>query len=172
MGGTEISIKSIVAGVVAVAGVVGVGAGIYFPIAQAKCWCPYTCDGQPSIAIDLAASMFNPPGNDNPIDEYVCLVSLEDEDTVDLVGWSLSGVDGPSYRLPSFSLGPRGSVRVHTGKGQNTETDLYWGRGAAVWRNEGETVRLLDADGNEISMESYGARPDDDATANCGESLT
>jgi hypothetical protein len=165
-------IARIVAGVVTVAGLVGVGAGIYFPIAHGKCWWPNTCDEQPSIAIDLAASMFNPPESDNPIDEYVCLVSLEDEDTVNLTAWSLSGVNGPSYSFPSFSLGSRGSVRIHSGEGRNTETDLYWGRRSAVWRNEGETVRLLGADGNEISMESYGPRPDDDATASCGNLTT
>ena len=131
-------------------------------------WCDHP-DGAPRVSIDVAASMFNPPGDDNPIDEYVCLVSLENSETVNVLGWSLSGSDGPSYRLPNFNLGPRGSVRIHSGQGENSETDLYWGRKSAVWRNEGESVRLLDANGDEGYDESYAGRQDGDATASCGK---
>ena len=41
--------------------------------------------------------------------------------------------DGDTYSFPSgFTLSAGSSVRVHTGDGTDTTTDLYWGRGSGV----------------------------------------
>ncbi|MGA9349144.1 MAG: lamin tail domain-containing protein [Anaerolineae bacterium] len=63
---------------------------------------------------------------------------------VRLEGWTLSDQQGHVYVFPNLSLGTGGSVRVHTGPGRNSPTDLYWGLNAAVWGEAGDVVSLRD----------------------------
>lgn len=66
---------------------------------------------------------------------------------VSLLGWELFDADGYVYTFGQFILfGDGASITIHTKEGQNTPTDLYWGRNAAVWRT-GETVSLRDSEG-------------------------
>jgi len=56
----------------------------------------------------------------------------------------------------AFTLEPGGEVRLHTGCGQNTATDIYWCKeGYAVWNNDGDTVFLFDGSGSLVSEYSY-----------------
>lgn len=42
--------------------------------------------------------------------------------------WIIRNVMGRSYNFPSgFTLPPGNSVKVHTGSGTDTATDLHWG---------------------------------------------
>ena len=65
----------------------------------------------------------------------------------DLAGWALVQPEGDAYRFPALRLHQTGQISVHTGDGQDTVTDLFWGRDQAVWQT-GRVVQLLDADGN------------------------
>lgn len=58
-----------------------------------------------------------------------------------------------TYVIPAkFSLGAKKSVRLHTGIGRNTSTDLYWGQtvsgrkparlNAFIWNNSADTATL------------------------------
>jgi hypothetical protein len=38
--------------------------------------------------------------------------------------------------------GKGGKVTLHTGRGENTKTSLYWGSGNYVWNNTGDTATL------------------------------
>jgi len=51
------------------------------------------------------------------------------------------------YHFPSFTLKPGAIVRVHTGKGTRTSTDLYWGLSHYVWDNKGDTTYLYRSSG-------------------------
>ena len=51
------------------------------------------------------------------------------------------------YTVPSFKLGAGKSVKLHTGKGTNSSTDLYWGRGYYVWNNTGDKAILRNSSG-------------------------
>ncbi len=64
-----------------------------------------------------------------------------------LEGWTLTNGQGMRYVFPQFNLFPQGAVVVHSGVGEDTALDLYWGLGTAVWE-PGDTVQLLDAEGN------------------------
>ena len=75
---------------------------------------------------------------------------------MDMTGWVVHDEYGWQFTFPAFTLAPGASVRVRTGCGQNTNTDLYWCKsGTAVWNNDGDTVFLLDATGNLIDSYSY-----------------
>lgn len=64
-----------------------------------------------------------------------------------LEGWTMVNErSGEEFAFPALNLFPQGAVTLHTGAGEDTAIDIYWGRDAAVWEI-GDIVQLLDADG-------------------------
>jgi hypothetical protein len=62
----------------------------------------------------------------DPADEYVCLTSAETTST-EMGSWVLRNVMGRSFNFPpGFTLAPGQTVRVHTGAGADSTTDLHW----------------------------------------------
>lgn len=121
----------------------------------------------PDVRISLADSRLNSAGDDNPSDEYVCLVSHED-DPVSLAGWELRGAERRINVLPDFTLEPGAAVRVHPGEGRNSRRDLYGEKGSAEWRNEGGQIGLFDSEGEEVDSVGYGERKQGDGSGECG----
>ena len=75
---------------------------------------------------------------------------------IDMGSWSLNDVAGHIYIFPTgFILGPHESVRIHTEKGSDTETDLYMNKGRPVWNNDGDKATLRDEKGIIIDEYSY-----------------
>jgi hypothetical protein len=62
-------------------------------------------------------------------------------------GWTVRDLANHVYTFPSFKLGPGKSVRLHTGKGTKSSTDLYWGKGWYVWNNTGDKATSRDSSG-------------------------
>ena len=92
--------------------------------------------------------------NENLGDEYVV---FENTGTVplDLSGWTVTDEAGHRYTFGGFTLGPGERVTLHTGRGSDTRTAVYWGRSSAVWNNGGDTVTVRDADGETVAERSY-----------------
>jgi hypothetical protein len=67
---------------------------------------------------------------------------------VDLTGWTLEDSEGNVFTFPEQRLFTNGLVTVYTRRGTNTPIALYWGRSAAAWGEEGDSVTLADADGD------------------------
>ena len=67
--------------------------------------------------------------------------------TVSLLGWSIVSSSGDTYDFPALRLHESGQVTLHTVVGNNTVTDLYWGKLQSVW-NSGITISLIDPSGN------------------------
>jgi hypothetical protein len=64
-----------------------------------------------------------------------------------LQGWTLRDQDGNTYTFGQITLyGDGAGITLHTSAGQDSATDIFWGRDAAVWQS-GETVVLSDAAG-------------------------
>jgi hypothetical protein len=139
-------------------------ASSYVGLATVLCLPPFDCP--PDVQVDLASSKFNPPGYDDPASEYVCLVN-EDDHAVTLTGWVVRDAERDVNVLPRFTLGSGGAVRVHPGRGTDRSADLFGKEGSPVWNNSGDTVTLLDADGEQIDTRSYGATAEGDG-GGCG----
>lgn len=110
-----------------------------------------------SVFVEPDCSQFDAPGNDNDnkSQEWVCFIN-EGTQTVEMEGWIIKDEYGWAYTFPPFTLEPGGEVRLHTGCGQNTATDIYWCKeGYAVWNNDGDTVFLFDGSGSLVSEYSY-----------------
>jgi len=109
------------------------------------------------VVIDGACSQFNSPGDDNysKEEEYVC-VTNQGTVTVDMTRWWIRDKAGATYYFPAFSLAAGASVRVRTGCGQPTSTDLYWCKdGNAVWNNGGDTAYLYSSQDQLVDQLTY-----------------
>lgn len=67
-----------------------------------------------------------------------------------LTGWVVRDKTGYTYRFPTFTLRPGASVTVHTGRGTNTGSHLYWRQGGYVWNNTGDRAVLRNRGGTLI----------------------
>ena len=95
---------------------------------------------------DLSVAGVSPEG-DTLNDEFVVFENAGDGD-LDLTGWTVEDEAGYSYQFPDgYVLTPGAQVRLRTGSGGDTSTDLYWGSGSYVWNDGGDTVYAYDADG-------------------------
>ena len=79
---------------------------------------------------------------------------------VDLTGWRLHDQGGVHvFTFPAFTLPGLSWVRIHTGAGTNSATDLFWGPGSDVWNNDGEIATLYDASGVQVSSSDGNQAP-------------
>jgi hypothetical protein len=77
--------------------------------------------GVPKIVIDRECSRLA-----DPSDEYVCLTNA-DTGPAEMSSWVLRNVLGRSFNFPpGFKLLSGQTVRVHTGPGNDSPTELHW----------------------------------------------
>jgi competence protein ComEC len=96
-------------------------------------------------------------GNDheNLDDEYVVFENTG-SDPIDLGGWTVRDAAGHTYTFPGgFTLDPGQTVTLYTGSGEDTATALYWGAGAAVWNNGGDTIVVETDTGKTVLTRTY-----------------
>ncbi len=53
------------------------------------------------------------------------------------------------YMLANLALFLDGQVTIHSGTGEDTPRDIYWGRSEAAW-SAGELLQLRDASGTVV----------------------
>jgi LysM repeat protein len=80
--------------------------------------------------------------------EQVILTNLSGQ--VNMAGWTMTDGEGNQFTFPSLSLLSKGEVIVHTGRGTNTPTDLYWGQTEPRWAS-GKVAYLRDPSGKLIA---------------------
>lgn len=96
----------------------------------------------------IGETMENPPGpdEDRMEDEWVEVLNIGAE-PIELDGWVLRD-DTTSHRFPlPGTLDGDAALRVRTGAGRSTPTDLYLDEQWPVWSNSNETVLLVDPSG-------------------------
>ncbi|WP_255494161.1 lamin tail domain-containing protein [Halarchaeum sp. CBA1220] len=88
-------------------------------------------------------------------DEYVVFENTG-ETALDMGGWTVQDESGKTYTVPDeFVLDAGAQVTLHTGSGSDTDRDLYWGYGSAVWNNGGDTVIVTTDTGEVVIEETY-----------------
>ncbi|MBY8844625.1 lamin tail domain-containing protein [Streptomyces sp. SP2-10] len=75
---------------------------------------------------------------------------------VNLDDWTLEDEDGHTYTFHHYRLDGRATVRIHTGKGRDTKTDLYQDRRHYVWDNRSDTATLRNDRDRFVDEESWG----------------
>jgi micrococcal nuclease len=128
--------------------------------AQVGIWSPTACGPRAEASLSIADIVFDAPGNDNEnLNEEWVEIRNDGGGAVDLTGWGIKDESATHrYQFPaSFTLAPGESVTVHTGCGVDFGTELFWcSQGSAVWNNSGDTVSLLDPNGNTHATFPYG----------------
>ncbi|MEU9449107.1 lamin tail domain-containing protein [Streptomyces sp. NPDC048277] len=87
--------------------------------------------------------------------EWVDVTNTSRRD-VNLSGWTLSDAEGHTYTFRHYRLEGRATVRVHTGEGRDTMTDLYQDRNRSVWNYETDTATLRNDHGRYVDSASWG----------------
>ncbi|MEU6771769.1 lamin tail domain-containing protein [Streptomyces sp. NPDC046759] len=88
--------------------------------------------------------------------EWVDITNRSRRD-VNLDGWTLSDRDGHTYTFHHYRLAGRSSVRVHTGYGRDSRTDLFQDRHRSVW-DSADTATLRNDHGWLVDDASWGRR--------------
>jgi len=112
--------------------------------------------GASSSSVHISDCKFNSPGDDkiNLNGEWVEITN-NGTSPISMPCWTLSDKNNKHlYRFPIFTLNAGASVKVHTGSGTDTATDLYFGQSLPVWNNDGDTATLADSNGSIIDRTS------------------
>lgn len=117
---------------------------IYHQVTQKNC---------PAVSVAAPQTTLSPiPGSVDIVsvqgvgsvgDEMVVIQNFG-PDSIVLTDWYLKDEQGDEHLFPQLTLFPAGTVRVHTGEGTETASDLYWGAESPAW-SSGDLVVLYDA---------------------------
>ena len=105
--------------------------------------------------IRLVAIVYN-PGGDEADGEYV-VIQNRGSASISLTNWRLENLASQpqSFIFPPFILAGGGQVNIRTGRGANSEMNIYWGSETAIWDNGGDTASLYDNTGTVIDRCTY-----------------
>jgi len=112
----------------------------------------------------------NSPGTDRATNasvngEYVKIKNTG-KSSIALKGYTVRDKSNHVYTLSSFSLKRGKTVSVYSGKGINTSTKRYMGRGWHVWNNSGgDSATLRNANGTKL--DSCGWKQDIASSVTC-----
>lgn len=97
------------------------------------------------------------PGSDsqNPNGEWIEIVNQGDA-PVSMQGYTLKDQANHIYTFGDVTLRARAAVRLYSGQGQDSESELYWGLvGESVWNNDSDSAFLRDAQGALVDTFAY-----------------
>ncbi|MGW1622475.1 lamin tail domain-containing protein [Streptomyces sp. NPDC002172] len=101
---------------------------------------------RPHSDVVISSVQYDSPGRDDRSNrslnkEWVDITNTTRR-TVNLDDWTLTDRAGHTYTFRHFHLQARATVRVHTGEGQDSRTDVYQDRRTYVWNNDTDTATL------------------------------
>ncbi|MFD2080635.1 lamin tail domain-containing protein [Actinopolymorpha cephalotaxi] len=112
---------------------------------------PFVGSADAATAIRFGRIQYDSPGTDNRSNkslnaEYVVVRNIGTT-SVNLRGWTVRDAQRHVYTFGTFTLKHGTSVTLHTGRGTNTASHRYWGSGAYIWNNTGDTATLRSGSG-------------------------
>ncbi|MAG24194.1 hypothetical protein CMI47_01315 [Candidatus Pacearchaeota archaeon] len=88
------------------------------------------------------------------IDKYEEFVILTNDcQEISFQEWILKDESTKIFKFPEIQFT---QLTLHTSKGTNTETDLYWNQNQNRWNNDRDTLYIFDSQGNLAHHNSYG----------------
>ncbi|MFD7407330.1 lamin tail domain-containing protein [Streptomyces sp. NPDC059866] len=110
--------------------------------------------------VGISAVQYDSPGRDDwsnrSLNREWVEITNNSRREVDLDGWTLQDEDGNTYVFDGYRLEGRSTVRIHTGVGRDTETDLFQDRRREVWDNRSDTATLRDDRGRFVDDRAWG----------------
>jgi len=110
-------------------------------------------------SIQIAEVYYNSPGVDNGSNkslngEWVLLKNTGGE-ARSLKGWTLRDASHHVYKFGAFTLRAGKTVKIHTGRGSDTRSNLYWGQDSYIWNNDKDRATLKRPNGTVADRCSY-----------------
>lgn len=91
----------------------------------------------------------------NRNDEYLVFRN-DGPEPLELAGWTVQNEDGHTYEFhEDFVLEPNRAVTLHSGEGKDTDENVYWNSGRAIWKNTGDVLTVRDGEDRQVIHESY-----------------
>ncbi|MCX4818976.1 lamin tail domain-containing protein [Streptomyces sp. NBC_01142] len=110
--------------------------------------------------VEISRVQADSPGRDNGSNRSLNAEWVEITNNtrraVDLDGWTLRNRDGDRYRFDDVRVARHATVRIHTGVGRDTRTDLYQDRRHYVWDNRSDKATLRNDRGRTVDTETWG----------------
>lgn len=110
--------------------------------------------------VTISDVQYNSPGHDDrsnrSLNREWVEITNNARRSVNLDGWTLKNKDGKTYTFEDYRLEGRTTVRIHTGRGRDTDTDLYQDSRRHVWDNRSDTATLRNDRGRYIDSDSWG----------------
>lgn len=110
--------------------------------------------------VEISRVQADSPGRDNRTNRSLNAEWIEITNNtrhgINLDGWTLKDEDGHRYRFNDVRLAGRSTIRIHTGEGRDTRTDLFQDRRNYIWDNHSDTATLRDDRGRTVDTESWG----------------
>ena len=160
-------------GTIAVGGAATLGAAsMLAPAAQAAPVAPAAHAARAARSpVVIQKIFYNSPGPDHGSNsslnhEWVRLHNRTNR-PVTLTHWTLRDRAGHVFKFATYRLRAGGSVKIHTGHGNRSQTDRYWDSGWYIWNNDGDGATLKNANGAVKSRCSYSDPREDFASHVC-----
>lgn len=112
---------------------------------------------QAAPAVRFTGAQYDSPGDDTGTNaslnaEWVRIKNTSSRNR-NLTDWTVRDPQGHVFRFPEgYVLRSGRSVRIHTGSGSNSNTDLYWRQDNYVWNNSGDRAILRNAAGDRVDV--------------------
>jgi redox-sensitive bicupin YhaK (pirin superfamily) len=114
---------------------------------------------QASARMQFGEIWYNSPGSDRggaaSLDHEWVQLHNTSGSRITMTGWTLRDAANHVFRFPAFTIKPHAYVKIHTGPGGNTQTDLYWNKNWYIWNNTGDTAILRDSSGHQLDKCTY-----------------
>ncbi len=110
-----------------------------------------------NVPVRITTMHYDGPGSDRiaPNGEWVELTNKASV-PVDMSGYTLQDAGLHLYTFGTIVLLPGATVRIYSGRGIETTTELYWGlAGEEIWYSNGNAAYLRDSTGAFVDYESY-----------------
>jgi len=95
----------------------------------------------PAPGVDIVDILYDP--DTDPLAEYVEIKNTKSS-AVDMTDWFIKAETGQKYIFPSFKLKAGKRVKVWSGVGTDTSTNLYWGSSEPIWKDNHSCAYLKD----------------------------
>ncbi len=132
--------------------------GIAAAVATAAVTLTLASPASPALAatksVQITTVQYDSPGSDRGSNQSLnaewVIIKNTGKKARKITGFTLKDDTGYTYTFAKRTLKPGQSIKVHSGKGKDTKSNKYWGRGWYVWNNDGDTATLRTAKGTKV----------------------
>ncbi|MBI2084006.1 MAG: thermonuclease family protein [Candidatus Aenigmarchaeota archaeon] len=109
-----------------------------------------------NVCMQIVDFNYDAEGNDNYNlnDEYVTFQNSCGE-SVSFSGWTIHDSGRNVYTFSNFVAGGNSKFTVYSGKGTDSDSEIYWSSMGAIWNNAGDTLFLRNEKGDLVLSYSY-----------------